>query len=113
MRLLRLFLIAVTALLLLPFTASPALAATANLTVVAQDSNGKPLEFIHWEIYTKSGSNWTTYQFGPKLTNSAGKFSWNVPVGGEYRVCLFDDYYDENPANTSGFWAPESAAVTV
>lgn len=98
---------AALAVALLPATATPAQAAEATITGVAQDTNGKPLTFVHWEIHELVNGTWSTgLQFGPKLTDENGRFSWKMPVGGTYRVCFSDTYYDR--ANTpSGYWQPE------
>ncbi|MFS3129338.1 hypothetical protein ACLM5J_13130 [Nocardioides sp. Bht2] len=85
---------------------APAQAATGSITGVALDAAGKPLPHVGWEIYIREGNSWSTLQFGPKLTDGNGRFTWTVPVGGQYRVCFNDDYY--GPASTTtGFWQPE------
>lgn len=104
---LRPVLFAAFALLLIPIAATPAQAATGTITGIAVDSNGKPLENVYWELYTLEGGEWTTLQFGPKLTDSAGRFSRQVQVGGQYRVCFSDSYYGESPSSGSVYWQPE------
>lgn len=100
------FVVAAFALVLLPLAATPAQAATGTITGTAVDSDGKPLENVYWELYTLEDGEWTTLQFGPKLTDSAGRFSRQVEVGGKYRVCFADSYYGESDAATY-FWQPE------
>jgi len=104
--LLRPFLVAALALLLVPTAAVPAQAATGTITGIAVDSAGKPLENVYWELYTLEGGEWTTLQFGPKLTDGAGRFSRQVQVGGQYRVCFSDSYYGES-ASAEFYWQPE------
>jgi hypothetical protein len=100
------FLVAALALLLVPTAAVPAQAATGTITGTAVDSDGKPLENVYWELYTLEGGEWTTLQFGPKLTDSAGRFSRQVEVGGQYRVCFSDSYYGES-SSAEFYWQPE------
>ena len=50
--LLRPFLVAGLALLLVPIAAPPAQAASGTITGIAVDSDGKPLENVYWELYT-------------------------------------------------------------
>ncbi len=104
--LLRPFLIAVLALALVPVAALPAQAATGTITGIAVDSSGKPLQNVYWELYTLEGGEWTTLQFGPKLTDSAGRFSRQIQVGGKYRVCFSDSYYGESDS-AEFYWQPE------
>lgn len=105
MRLLRPVLLALLAVLLVPLTATSAQAAEGRITGVALDASGKPLPNVGWEIYIREGGEWTTLQFGPKLTDAKGRFSWQVPVGGQYRVCFEDTYYGE--VSSTKFWQPE------
>ena len=98
--------VAALALLLIPIAATSAQAATGTITGTAVDSNGKPLENVYWGLYTLEGGEWTTLQFGPKLTNSAGRFSRQVQVGGQYRVCFSDSYYGESDS-AEFYWQPE------
>lgn len=107
MRLLRPLLLAVLALLLVPLTATSAQAADGTISGTALDANGKPLRNVYWDIYTWDGDEWSSeLYFGPKLTNAKGRFSYKVPVGGKYRVCFQDSYYQEDFDGT-GFWQPE------
>lgn len=106
MRLLRPALLALLALLLVPLTATPAQAADGRITGVATGPDGKPLQFLRWEIFENVGGQWQTLPFGPKLTDAKGRFSWTVPQGKPYRVCFFDDNYLYGPSST-GFWQPE------
>jgi hypothetical protein len=104
--LLRPLLVVLLALLLLPTAAISAPAATGTITGTALDASGKPLENVYWELYTLEGGEWTTLQFGPKLTDSKGRFSRQVPVGGQYRVCFSDSYYGES-TSAEFYWQPE------
>lgn len=106
MRLLRPVLLAALSLVLVPLSAvAPAHAATGTITGVALGPDGKPLPNVNWEIYELKDGSWQTYPFGPKLTDAKGRFSWNVPVGGRYRVCFSDSWYGQ--ASSTSFWQPE------
>ncbi|WP_193614163.1 hypothetical protein [Nocardioides lijunqiniae] len=100
------FLAALLALVLVPTVALPAHAATGTITGTAVDASGKPLQNVYWELYTLEGGTWTTLQFGPKLTDSKGRFSQPVKVGGQYRVCFSDSYYGES-TSAEFYWQPE------
>ena len=104
--LLRPLLVAALALLLVPTAAISAQAAAGTITGIAVDSDGKPLENVYWELYTLQDGEWTTLQFGPKLTDGAGRFSQRVQVGGQYRVCFSDSYYGES-SSAAFYWQPE------
>ncbi|UMG93293.1 hypothetical protein [Nocardioides sp. TF02-7] len=112
MRLLRSLLVVALALLLVPIGASPARADDSSVTGIALDPTGKPLPNVHWELYTWEGGEWTTLQFGPKLTDSEGRFTYDgVEVGGQYRICFSDSYYDVDFDASDGeqvtLWQPE------
>ncbi len=107
MRSLRLVLLSALALLLIPLSATPALAASGTITGVALDSNGKPLPHVGWELYTWEGGEWTTLQFGPKTTDTNGRFSQRVVTGGQYRVCFYDTYYGPAYSAQNTYWQPE------
>ncbi|MCD4536543.1 hypothetical protein LRP67_20830 [Nocardioides sp. cx-169] len=104
--LLRSLLVAAFALLLVPMTAIPAQAAAGTITGIAVDASGKPLENVYWELYTLEGGEWTTLQFGPKLTDGNGRFTYPAQVGGQYRVCFSDSYYGES-SSAEFYWQPE------
>ncbi len=106
MRLTRSLFVAVLALLLVPIGAVPAQAATGTITGVALGPNGKPLPNVGWELYTWEGGQWTTLQFGPKLTDGKGRFTYPSKVGGQYRVCFSDTYYGES-SSSAFYWQPE------
>ncbi|WP_313407114.1 hypothetical protein [Aeromicrobium sp.] len=106
MRLLRPILLGLLALLLVPLAATPAQAAAeGTITGVAVGPDGKPLKNVRWEILELQDGKWQGYPFGPKLTDAKGRFSWKVPVGGQYRVCFFDDYYGQDSQDT--YWQTE------
>lgn len=106
MRLLRPVLLGLLALLLIPLAATPAQAAAeGTITGVAVGPDGKPLKNVRWEIFELQGGKWQGYPFGPKLTDARGRFSWDVPVGRQYRVCFFDDYYGQDSQDT--YWQTE------
>jgi hypothetical protein len=104
--LVRLFVVTAFALLLVPIVGAPAQAASGTITGIAVDSDGKPLKNVYWELYTRDGDEWTTLQFGPKLTDSSGRFTQQVQVGGQYRVCFSDSYYGESDS-AEFYWQPE------
>lgn len=109
MRPLRTLLVTALALALVPWGLSPAHAAEGNATIVgvARDTNGKPLPNINWSIQAYEDGEWSDpLRFGPRLTDAKGRFDWDMPVGGKYRVCFFDTYYDEVSAPGS-YWQPE------
>lgn len=106
-RLTRTALVTFIALVAAPLGAVPAHAAEATVTGVALDTAGKPLPNVHWDIQSYTNGEWTSpLQFGPRLTDAKGQFTWSMPLKGQYRVCFADTYYDR--ADTaSGYWQPE------
>lgn len=98
----------VLSLVLVPLGSAPAHAADrATITGVALDPSGKPLPNVHWDILVLEGGTWTSpLQFGPRITNDKGRFSYTMPLNRPYRVCFADTYYDQ--ADTpSGYWQPD------
>lgn len=106
MRLLRPVLLLLLGLLLVPLSATPAQAADGRITGVALGPDGKPLPWLRWEVFELRDGQWQTLPFGPKLTDTKGRFTWTVPQGKPYRVCFFDDNYSYGPT-ADGFWQPE------
>ncbi|MDQ6522807.1 hypothetical protein RB608_04305 [Nocardioides sp. LHD-245] len=88
---------ALLALALLPLTAVPA-SARPTVVGVAVDEQGKPLQNVYWDIYSLQGGQWIGLQFGPKLTDENGRFSYTggeigLDIGTKYRICFSDTFY--------------------
>lgn len=107
-RLLGSLLATVLTLALAPLGAAPAQAADrATITGVALDPSGKPLPNVHWDIRALEGGFWTSpLQFGPRVTDAKGRFTFSMPLGGKYRICFADTYYGQVDSPTH-FWQPE------
>lgn len=108
MRLLGTLLATALSLLLLPLGSTPAHATTrASFTGVALDPAGKPLPNVLWDIRVLEDGRWTSpLQFGPRVTDARGRFTFTMPLGGQYRVCFEDSYYGFADT-TSRYWQPE------
>ncbi|WP_436700613.1 hypothetical protein [Nocardioides sp. BYT-33-1] len=88
---------ALLGLTLLPLTAGPA-SARPTVVGIAVDEQGKPLQNVSWEIYSLQGGQWIGLQFGPKLTDENGRFSYTggtvgLNIGTKYRICFSDTFY--------------------
>lgn len=103
-------LVTAVALIAAPLATSAAQAAEpkdATLIGYAQDVSGKPLPNVGWDILELRNGTWTSnLQFGPRITDAKGRFSFKMPSTGTYRVCFSDSYYGYADTSTS-FWQPE------
>ncbi|MCR1784097.1 hypothetical protein KVF89_16270 [Nocardioides carbamazepini] len=99
---------ALLALAMVPLSAGPA-SARPTVVGVAVDDQGKPLEGVYWDIYSLQGGRWTGLQFGPKLTDANGRFSFTggdvgLNIGTKYRICFSDTFYG---FGDGGEWTPD------
>ncbi|MBE7325685.1 hypothetical protein IEQ44_13615 [Nocardioides sp. Y6] len=108
MRPLRTLLVTALTLVVVPSGLAPAHATDeATITGVARDPDGTPLPNVTWTIHAYEDGEWTSpLQFGPRLTDGQGRFEWEMPLGGQYRVCFHDTYYG-NATTPGSYWQPE------
>lgn len=64
---------------------------------IATDEAGTPLPNIGWTVleYRPTEGDWYPPQMGPLLTDEDGRMWWSTQVGKKYRLCFFDDWYDD------------------
>lgn len=107
MRILGTLLITVLSLVLVPLGVPAHAAATATVTGIALGPGGKPLPNVYWDIHVLEGGKWTSpLMFGPKVTDAMGRFTYEMPLHGQYRVCFQDSYYGQT-SSQSEYWQPE------
>ena len=87
-------------------TANFQLSPTLGFYGEAVDSAGAPIQGVRWTVFThnEATGGWDTPQYGPLMTDEAGKFFWDTEVGGRYKVCFYDDHYGlEAPNRTTRY----------
>jgi len=68
------------------------------LDMAVTDTAGKPLPEIGFTpyVYNEAAGTWDPPQYGPLLSDSAGRIYWNLTVGKKYKICLRDEDYQSH-----------------
>jgi len=60
------------------------------------DPAGAPIPNVLYgpQVYNEATAQWESPQYGPLLSDDAGKVYWDLAVGKKYRFCFSDNYYE-------------------
>ncbi|OFI38547.1 hypothetical protein BIU82_04300 [Arthrobacter sp. SW1] len=60
------------------------------------DPAGVPIPNVAYgpQVYNEATGKWDGPQYGPLLSDDAGKVYWDLTVGKKYRFCFSDNYYE-------------------